>query len=64
MFVLYAGKNKLTVRQREPTTSGCVNVHEARFEFSPDWQGLTTKAVFRAGKETSPGRCSPSTGSR
>lgn len=52
MFVLYADKNKLTVRQREPTTSGSVNVYRARFEFSPDWQGLTTKAVFRAGKET------------
>lgn len=52
MFVLYANKNKLTVRQREAVTSGSVNVHEARFEFSPDWQGLTTKAVFQAGKET------------
>lgn len=47
MFILYANKNKLTVRQREPTTSGSVNVYRARFEFSPDWQGLTTKAVFR-----------------
>lgn len=52
MLVLCADKNKLTVRQREPTTSGSVNVYRARFGFSPDWQGLTTKAVFRAGKET------------
>lgn len=52
MFILYADKNRLVVRQREPTTSGSVNVYSCRFGFSPDWQGLTTKAVFRAGKET------------
>lgn len=52
MFILYANKNKLTVRQREPTTSGSVNVYAARFEFSPDWNGLTRKAVFKAGKES------------
>lgn len=52
MFQLYADKNKLTVRQREPITSGSVNVYTARFEFSPDWQGLTTKAVFRGSGAT------------
>lgn len=46
MFVLYADKNKLAVRRRELVTSGSVNACAARFEFSPDWQGLTTKAVF------------------
>lgn len=52
MFVLYANKNQLIVRKREPVTSGSVNVYRARFEFSPDWAGLTRKAVFKAGKES------------
>lgn len=52
MFILYADKNKMAVRKREPITSGSVNVYTARFEFSPDWQGLTRKAVFKAGKES------------
>lgn len=46
MFLLYANKNQLTVRKREPVTSGSVNVYTAKFEFSPDWEGLTRKAVF------------------
>ena len=46
MFILYANKNKLEVREREPVTSGSVNVYTARFEFSPDWKGLTRTAVF------------------
>ncbi len=49
MFILYANKTQLTVRQREPTTSGSVNVYQAHFEFSPDWDGLTRTAVFKAG---------------
>lgn len=52
MFILYADKNKMVVRKREPVTSGSVNVYTARFEFSPEWQGLTRKAVFMAGKES------------
>ena len=52
MFVLCADKNKLTVRQREPVTSGSVNVYGVRFEFSEDWDGLTKTAVFKAGTET------------
>lgn len=52
MFVLYANKNQLIVRKREPVTSGSANVYTARFEFSPDWAGLTRKAVFKAGKES------------
>ena len=51
MFVLCADKNKLTVRQREPLTSGSVNVYEVHFEFSEDWDGLTKTAVFKAGAE-------------
>ena len=51
MFILYADKTKLTVRQREQITSGSVNVYSARFEFSPDWEGLTRTAVFSAGGE-------------
>lgn len=52
MFRLYANKNKLEVMEREAVTSGSQNVYSACFEFSPDWEGMTTKAVFRAGKET------------
>lgn len=49
MILLYADKNQLTVREGEPLTSGAVNAFQARFEFSPDWEGLTRKAVFQAG---------------
>lgn len=49
MFILYADKNRLTVRKREPVTSGSVNIYTARFDFSSDWQGMTRKAVFKAG---------------
>lgn len=52
MFVLYAEKNKISVRKKETVTSGSVNVYTARFEFSEDWQGLTRRAVFKAGKES------------
>lgn len=50
MFELYAEKNQLCVRRREPVTSGSVNVYEAAFAFSEDWSGLTKTAVFRAGE--------------
>lgn len=49
MFELYADKNKLAVRRREPVTSGSVNVYSIRFVFSAEWQGLRKTAVFRAG---------------
>lgn len=52
MFILYADKNKLSVREREPVTNGSAGVYTVRFEFSPDWQGLTTKAVFRGSGKT------------
>lgn len=49
MFVLYAEKNQLTVREKEPVTSGSVNAYPVRFEFSTDWDGLEKTAVFQAG---------------
>lgn len=49
MIVLYADKNQLTVREKEPITSGSVNVYPVRFEFSEDWDGLDRTAVFQAG---------------
>lgn len=52
MFYLYADKNQLSVRRREPVTSGSVNVYQAGFEFSGDWDGLTRTAIFRAGAES------------
>lgn len=51
MFVLYAEKNQLCVRKREPVTSGSVNVYDVLFQFSADWEGLTKTAVFRAGEK-------------
>lgn len=48
-FVLFANKNQLSVRKREPITSGSVNVYEASFEFSDDWDGLKRFTTFRAG---------------
>lgn len=50
MFVLYANKSKLAVRQREPAVSGSVNVNTVQFQFSREWDGLTCTAVFRAGE--------------
>lgn len=51
MFILYANKTQLTVRKREPVTSGSANVCDALFEFSSDWEGLKRTAVFQAGTE-------------
>lgn len=51
MFVLYANKSKLSVKEREAVASGSVNVCTARFEFSPDWDGMERTAVFQAGRE-------------
>ncbi len=52
MILLYALKTALKVKRGEPLTSGSVNVNVARFEFSPDWEGLERIAVFRAGGES------------
>lgn len=50
MFKLQAKKTELFLLEREPVTSGSVNVYEAAFEFSEDWAGLDKTAVFRAGE--------------
>lgn len=50
-FILYADKNKLLVRKRGPLTSGSAGVYLVRFEFSPDWDGLSRTAVFQADGE-------------
>ena len=52
MFRLYADKTQLSVCQREPVTSGSVNVYQVRFGFSEDWDGLERVAVFSAGPES------------
>ena len=49
MFELYANKASLTVRRREPLTSGMVNAVTAGFDFSADWTGLERTAVFQCG---------------
>lgn len=52
MFRLFAGKNDLSLLEREPMTSGSVNVYAVQFEFSEDWAGLKRTAVFRAGEKS------------
>ncbi len=49
MFVLCAEKNRLTVEEREPLTSGSVNAYPVRIEFSPEWDGLERTVIFQAG---------------
>ena len=49
MVILSAEKTQLKVQQTEVLTSGAVNAYQVRFEFSPDWEGLTRTAVFRSG---------------
>lgn len=49
MFVLYADKTQLAVRQKEPVTSGSSNAYEVQFEFSPEWEEMEKTAVFQAG---------------
>lgn len=51
MFEFCANKSRLTVKRREPVVSGSVNVYQARFFFSTDWDGLTRTAVFRGDGE-------------
>lgn len=52
MFELYAEQKDLTVRRREPVTSGSVNVTPVQFAFSGAWEGLERTAVFRSGDVT------------
>lgn len=46
-FSIHAEKTQLTVHQREPITSGSVNVYTVRFDFSDDWDGMEKTATFR-----------------
>lgn len=49
IFILYAQKNLLSVRESEAVTSNSVNVYDVLFQFSSEWEGLDRTAVFRAG---------------
>lgn len=49
MFVLYANKNKLNICEKEPVTSGSVNVYPVRIKFSSDWDGLSKTVIFQSG---------------
>ena len=51
-FILYAEKTQLTVRQREPVTSGSINAYHVHFDFSEDWDGFDKTACFRSGAQT------------
>lgn len=51
MFELLANKTELTVRQREPTTSGSVGIYMVRFQFTREWAGLEKIACFRSGSQ-------------
>lgn len=51
-FELLAEKNRLTLTQKSLLTSGSVNVYSVRFKFSPDWDGLDKRCVFRTGYDT------------
>ena len=42
-------KNGIQATAREMVTSGSVNVYRARYRFSPEWDGMTKRYVFRAG---------------
>lgn len=51
MFILHTGKNRLTVRQREPAASGSVGVYTVRFGSSPGWDGVERTAAFKMGSK-------------
>lgn len=53
MFQIILDKNRLTVQKnKEPLTSGSVNVYVVRFRFSCEWDGFDKVAVFQNGSET------------
>lgn len=49
MFLLYAEKNKLTLKERETVTAGSANVYDVQFTFSDDWDNMERIAVFQVG---------------
>lgn len=52
MFILYAKKNILEVKQKEIVTSGSVNAYTVQFNFNEDWNGLVKTAVFKVGNNS------------
>ncbi|MCI8303870.1 MAG: hypothetical protein HFF52_04490 [Lawsonibacter sp.] len=52
MFILCAEKNRLSLQQGEPLTSGSAGVYQVLFRFSPDWDGLSRTACFRSGGQS------------
>ncbi len=48
MFELYAHKSLLAIREREPLVSGAVDMVQARFGFSEEWEGFSRTVVFQA----------------
>lgn len=49
MFLLYAEKNKITIKEKEIVTAGSANIYDVQFAFDDDWEGLERVAVFRVG---------------
>lgn len=47
MFEVNAVKNQLSITDREPITSGSVNVYQVHFHFTSHWDGLEKIAVFK-----------------
>lgn len=54
MFSLCANKVKLTVLTRETLAAGASGIFACQFDLSADWDGLTVRAVFRAGGAEKP----------
>ena len=50
MIICHVSKAAITVAQSVLLTSGMVQAVQVRFCFSPEWEGLTRTAVFRAGQ--------------
>ena len=50
MIICQVSKAAITVAQSVLLTSGMVQAVQVRFCFSPEWEGLTRTAVFRAGQ--------------
>lgn len=47
MIEASALKNQLVITEREPITSGSVNVYQVHFHFSSHWDGLEKVAIFQ-----------------
>ena len=50
MIICQVSKAAITVARSVLLTSGMVQAVQVRFCFSPEWEGLTRTAVFRAGQ--------------